>query len=75
MSVNNLILEPEVQEALPCLESSAYLNKFSEYNQAKPLKYPRTQDNVKESLIAIALSLCNHEKRSDIWKREVCLAP
>lgn len=75
MSVNNLILEPEVQAALPCLESSAYLDKFAEYNQINPLKYPRSEESAKEKLIAITISLCNHEKRSDIWKRQVNFIP
>jgi hypothetical protein len=65
----------EVQAELPCLGSAASLKKLPECNQGRPLKSPRTEDNVKEILIDIAISLCSHEKNADIWKQQVRLSP
>ena len=65
----------EVQEVLPCLENLAYLSILFDCKEGRPLTYPRTPEDVKKSLVDIAISLCRHEKHSGIWRRQVSLSP
>jgi hypothetical protein len=65
----------EVQEVLPGLESFGYLSIMFGCKEGWRLAYPRTPEDVKKSLVDIAISLCRHEKHSGIWKRQVSLSP
>jgi hypothetical protein len=60
-----------VQAELPCLGSPAYFKKLPECNEGPLLNYPPTEENAKEILIDIAISLCSHEKNASIWKHQV----
>jgi hypothetical protein len=61
------------QRALPDLDSPLSEVKFVQLNQQAPLTYPRTPEDVRENLLAIAFGLCKHEKRADIWKSKACI--
>ena len=60
-----------VQSQLPDLESEKGHALFAEYNHKKPLRYPRGERKIIESLITIGHCMTKHERHADIWKRQV----
>jgi hypothetical protein len=72
MNPNSLV---GVQEALPRLEGFEYLTELSKFTEGYLPRRPHTQEDVKSIVVDLALSLCEHEKHSVIWKNSVCLNP
>lgn len=62
-----------VQLNLPDLDGPIAAAKFVILNQKNPLQYPRTPEDVRQNLLAIALSLCRHEKHAYVWRANVSL--
>jgi hypothetical protein len=60
-----------VQGHLPNLGSENAHKVLEEYTEHRPLRFPRTEPQVIESLIGIGHCLIKHEKHADIWKPQV----
>jgi hypothetical protein len=71
VSIDSRIASELVQSQLPDLTSERSDNTFANYNNKRPLCYPRGEQQVIESLVTIAHCLTKHEKHADIWKRQV----
>jgi hypothetical protein len=69
--LQHLIASDQVQGVFPDLGSKGMDEQFAEHNRKRRLIYPRSEDDVKENLIAVGITFDNHERYSNIWKREV----
>jgi hypothetical protein len=66
-----LLASEHVQIVLPDLDSGLYYDQFYQYNGNNYYFYPRSSSGVIERLIAVGISIDNHEKFAGIWKTGV----